>query len=45
MRRYTRRARKHSVNHSFPKMLKLRLHMGVGVGELTAVHVGGVFKV
>eukprot|EP00730_Choanoeca_flexa_P001021 TRINITY_DN10444_c0_g1_i1.p1 TRINITY_DN10444_c0_g1~~TRINITY_DN10444_c0_g1_i1.p1 ORF type:complete len:1056 (+),score=243.50 TRINITY_DN10444_c0_g1_i1:148-3168(+) len=32
------------VPSNTPKMLKLRLHMGVGVGDLTAVHVGGVFK-
>ena len=27
------------------KPLRLSLHMGIGCGELTAVHVGGVFKV
>ena len=26
------------------KQVTLRLHMGIGCGDLTAVHVGGVFK-
>lgn len=28
-----------------PEDITLRLHMGIGVGELLALHVGGVFKV
>ena len=46
MRQYTRRsAAAGRLPASSPKSLKLRLHMGIGVGEMTAVHVGGVFKV
>jgi hypothetical protein len=33
------------MRSKFPEDLRLRLHMGIGVGTLTSVHVGGVFKV
>eukprot|EP00045_Choanoeca_perplexa_P016908 m.235101 g.235101 ORF g.235101 m.235101 type:complete len:1667 (-) comp17397_c0_seq3:36-5036(-) len=41
MKQYTRHS---TTPGKLPPSLKLRLHMGIGVGQMTAVHVGGVFK-